>query len=127
MKILAILVLSLAVAGCGEVVQQKPLTPAETHLIAQVAAKHAMHNLTVEQKAHARHAIAVLRGALASHQMPPMDVLAEIESFVGPEYADVAALAVVLLRERVNVQAMPPDESRPYIDALLAGLDAALK
>lgn len=127
MKIYVILALSLVLAGCGEVVQNKPLTPGEVQLIAQVAAKHTMTNLSVEQKMHARQAIASLRAMLAQERTDPMRVLSQVESFIGPEYADVAALAVVLLQERVNLTVMPSEESRPYVEALLTGLDGALK
>lgn len=129
MKRLGILFAFLILSSCstGSVDLTKPLTPGEVQLITQVAAKHTMKNLSSEHKASARTILAGFRVHLSHPDMTPESILSELESALGSEYGDVAALAVLLMRERVNIDAMPNEAVRPYVNALITGLEAALK
>jgi hypothetical protein len=117
----------LAVSGCVEGAATKPLTPTETQVITQVVAKRLIAPKLKDQASR----LAVLRGIATAKTMlttlSPAELLAQLPTILGPKYADIAALIVVLAKERIDVTQIPEIEGKAYLWAILTGVEGGLQ
>lgn len=121
-----ILALILALGGCVEGATTKPLTPTETQLITQVVVKR-----LVVPKLTAPNKVKVLKGVAAAHlalnTSTPQELLDNLAIFLGPENADIAALLVVIFKERVNLTQLTEIQGKEYLHNFLTGIEGGLK
>ncbi len=123
---LLILVLALSLGGCVEGSTTKPLTPTETQLITQMVTRHlVVPKLTPANKAQVLSGLAAAKLALATST--PEQILANLTTYLGPENADIAALLVVMFKERVDLTTLPQVEGNAYVAAFLTGVEGGLK
>jgi len=127
MMLLAAMVLLVAsMAGCASTGPSKPLTPTETQLLSQVITKRVLApSLTPDKKQLAIEGLKAAR--LALEKQSADDVLKNLESYLGPENADLAALIVVMFKERVDLTQLPELQGKAYVFAFLAGVEGGLK
>lgn len=122
-----VLAFVLAVSGCVAGASTKPLTPLEVQVIAQVVGKRViapkLENPVARQE--------VLRGIAAAkvvlETLSAAELLTQLDTILGPEYADIAALIVVLTKERIDVAQLPEIEGKAYMFAILDGVEGGLQ
>jgi len=118
------MILALGI-GCTSTGPAKPLTPTEVQLISVVIAKRIIaDSLTADETKRVIIGISAARAALANNSA--LDILMRLEEFLGPDNADIAALIVALVQERVNVAQLPEMEGKAYVFAVLAGVERGL-
>lgn len=64
--------------------------------------------------------------ALLDEADNPFEIYDQLTEILGPENADIAALLVLVLSNRVDLTEFPPEEARVYLEAVLDGAHRGL-
>ena len=129
MKILMILFFVGLVSGCaGLEYKTTPPSPIEVQLLTQIVTKRTVaKDLAPNRKEAVLKGLAVAKTAVSSPDLDINIVIQNLSSYLGPENSDIAALLVLMIHDRVQLQNIPTTEQRPYILAVLTGVEAGLK
>jgi hypothetical protein len=132
-NLLLVLVLCLSLVGCGAVSleNQQPIQPIEVQLLVKIAATQLMKATEPDAQglnelhAWTNRGVTMLGAVDPTHPEKLHEALMSLseDPSIPPEYSDVAALVMIMLTSRVNIQL----EASEDLDRALSLSEAALK